>query len=240
MIGLPGHTLADDIEVLKYERFPCDDPAVSIDTASMTLKACAEPDHLTIGNRPEGIAVRNAKGLGLMDRLDVMKWTIASLQADVANQEEINARQIATNTRQMAANAQLEKEIANLKEATANYELSRERFLAVFKRGTLVNATRRDLNLFTTANALVHGGDLAFDKRFIDAGRRTDGATFIALYGLDPVSARHFGVLTSTETSAQPRSDLTVDLRRPRPGRSPQCSRIGQSVEASEGNARVL
>ena len=212
----PEHASVDDVEALIYERFPYNDPADLIDTASMTLKACAEPDNLTIGNRPEGIAVGNARGLGLMDRLDVMERTIASLQVDVADQKEINARQMATNAR-------LEKNIANLKEATANYELHRERFLAVFKRDILVNATRRDLNLITTANALVHGGDLVFDKRFfLDAGRRTDGATFTALYGLDPVSARHLGVLTSTETSAQPHSDLTVDLRRPRPGRSPQ------------------
>lgn len=47
-----------------------------------------------------------------------------------------------------------------------------------------------------TANALAHGGDAAFDKRFYqEAGRDTDERTFAALYGLFPVYALRLSAL---------------------------------------------
>ena len=50
--------------------------------------------------------------------------------------------------------------------------------------------------MISEGNALVDGGDLAFDKRFfLEGGKRSDNATFTALYVLSPVAAQHLGVL---------------------------------------------
>ena len=74
--------------------------------------------------------------------------------------------------------------------------MHRECFLSVFKREVLHNATQKGLTLISEGNALVHGGDVAFDKRFfLGGGKRSDDATFTALYDLSPAAARHLGVL---------------------------------------------
>ena len=126
--------------------------------------------------------------------------TIITEQDDViAEQEAIITEQEAIIAEQEAIIAELRKSEAAVREACVYYEKHRKRFLAGFKRDVLNTATKEDLKLIASANALVHGGNMMFDKRFyLGDEKRSDESTFTALYGLAPLDAKRLSMLAST------------------------------------------
>lgn len=66
---------------------------------------------------------------------------------------------------------------------------TRESFISTFRRDKLLNANEADYNIIREGNTTtsVHGGNALMDMYlFTPKGRRTDHATFTALYGLNP------------------------------------------------------
>ena len=202
---------------LGYSCVPCDGLESLPATVSLMLKADADPNKLSVRRGETRLVTAHSLGPleeleemdgdtacledidGLQDITTGQETTIAEQNFIITEQDDVITEQEAIITEQEATIAELRKSEAETREACIHYEKYRKRFLAVFKRDVLGTATKEDLKLIAMANALVHGGNIVFDKRFYLADKkRSDESTFTALYGLTPSDANRLSMLAST------------------------------------------
>lgn len=94
-----------------------------------------------------------------------------------------------TDVRQILNN--VDARIANLEESVRLYGIPRNKFLSIFKRDKLQNATPADIRLIANGDICTHEGNASRDAALYQSlGRRTDFSTYKALYGLHPAVVR--------------------------------------------------
>ncbi|PUU78631.1 hypothetical protein B9Z19DRAFT_1193183 [Tuber borchii] len=150
----------------------------ALNTEALEIKTVKK--HLYIGN-PKGLDL-----VGVFQRLETLiaeQKEITSLHGKISDQsEEISKqRQILDLT-----DASQEDRLRTLLDSKESYLDLRDRFVSIFKRDKLHNATRRDHLIIAQGNAIAHGGDITSDKFLYFTRRRTDPAAFKKLYGVLP------------------------------------------------------
>ncbi|KAL2863568.1 uncharacterized protein BJX67DRAFT_363288 [Aspergillus lucknowensis] len=84
------------------------------------------------------------------------------------------------------SNMVLELRTSHLERNNRDYTTFRNCFLSTFKRDKLGTATKKDLDLISAGNQVVHGGNCLCDAELYELGQRRDFTVYQALYGLNP------------------------------------------------------
>jgi len=106
----------------------------------------------------------------------------------IAVRLDVNAARLAAGKHQLAS---IHEQLATLACCAPGYGAVRSRFLSVFKTSLLgVAATAADVRCIAATDVVVVNGDATFDATLYQQGplppARTDVATYVALYGLEP------------------------------------------------------
>ncbi|KAI9825192.1 MAG: hypothetical protein M1826_007049 [Phylliscum demangeonii] len=131
----------------------------------------------------------NRKGLTVLEKLE----TLEDLAAETAAKSA--ARDAETAARSAAQDAEIDRvkdelalmkdELALLKASSDGYLQIRNRFVAVYRRQVLKDATPDDRGLVDVGNSATHDGDPVTDALLYQRGIRSDDRTYASLYGME-------------------------------------------------------
>ncbi|KAI9812980.1 MAG: hypothetical protein M1826_002571 [Phylliscum demangeonii] len=131
----------------------------------------------------------NRKGLTVMEKLDYLEAKTAGLEAESAGLDaELAGLKATLAAKTRARDEELDKmkeELALLKASSEGYLQIRNRFLAVYRRDVLMNATGDDRAMIEVGNGAAHDGDPVTDALLYEREIRFDDRTYISLYGMD-------------------------------------------------------